>query len=216
MKIHIRMFSVMLLILTMLSYQSFALAVENNGQEPSESNTSTELELRNKQKLEEQKALAQEKYEQAKKKAQESLEQKKELAKAKTLEQKQKACQNVSSVLSEKLANRQNKATEFKSKLDGHLTKITNFVEKNNIKFSEYESLLSNVQNKAIDTQAQIDNLVQYQPKIDCSSAEKVPEIVSSFKESLVGTKDSLKAYQESIKTLLAAVKEQAKIQGLI
>ena len=118
-------------------------------------------------------------------KAQESLEKKKEQAKEKTAEQRQKACQNLSTVLNEKLSSRQNKAVSFKTKLDGHITKITTFVESNNIELSNYQELLSAAQKASQESQAQIDNLMQYQSKIDCSNTEKAPQSLSTFKEAL-------------------------------
>ncbi len=216
MKNHIRYSLVLVFLLTIFSIQPFARAMDNSGQEPSESDTSTQVESTNQKKLEEQKALAKEKYEQAKQKAQESLEKKKEQVKEKTIEQRQKACQNISSVLNEKLSSRQNKALSFKTKLDGHLAKITSFVDSNNIKFDNYQELLEAAQKSSLESQAQIDNLIQYQPKIDCSNSEKAPQSLSTFKEALVNTRDSLKAYQDSIKSLLEAAKEQAKSQGII
>ncbi len=216
MKNHIRYSLVLVFLLTIFSIQPLTRAMDNSGQEPSESNPSTEVESTNQKKIEEQKALAKEKYEQARQKAQESLEKKKEQAKEKTAEQRQKACQNLSTVLNEKLSSRQNKAVSFKTKLDGHLTKITTFVESNNIELSNYQELLSAAQKASQESQAQIDNLMQYQSKIDCSNTEKAPQSLSTFKEALSNTRDSLKEYRESIKNLLNAVKEQAQSQGLI
>ncbi len=216
MKTKLRILPVLLLVFTIFGFHSFSYAIEGNGQEPSESNNSTEVELNNKQKLEEQKALAKEKYEQAKQKAQEALDKKKEMAKTKSLEQRQKACQNLSSVLGDKLSNRQDKAVEFKTKLDGHLAKITNFVEKNNLEFADYKNLVTKTQSTGMQAQAQIDSIVQYKPNIECSNPEKVSESVSSFKESLAGTKESLKTYRDTIKQLLTAVKQQASEQGAL
>ena len=163
------------------------------------------------QKREEAKQLAEQKREEAKKQAESALEQKKVEFKAKTVEQKQKACESVSDRLNSSLDNGSSVASKLKSGFDTHFTNIENFYIKMGLFSVNHDTLLEQAQLAGTNAQASVDALDSFKFKVDCSNVETSTSNVAAFKEAMNKARTDLNSYRVAVKAFLNDVKIAAE-----
>jgi hypothetical protein len=136
-----------------------------------------------------------------------ALEAKKDDTKKHTEQERQKSCEARSADLTKKLNKKVADATKHKAVFDKIFTRIKDFHDTKNLDTTNYATLVANVDTAQASADAAIATLKGFDTTFDCTQVDAAASKVAAFREALKTTRDSLKAYQTSIKNLIVAVK---------
>lgn len=148
--------------------------------------------------------------EQFKKEAKEKNEEVKNRVKEKTAEQRQKACEARKSSIETRLAGKVERAKSHKAKFDAIFLRVKTYHDENGLNTPDYATLVAAVDAAHADVEAQIAALEALEVNIDCANST-VTDSLAAFREAVISTKTSLKAYKTSIKNLITAVRQSAE-----
>ena len=86
------------------------------------------------------------------------------------------------------------------------LTKAVAYQKEHNVAVDNFDQLVADASTKSAAAQDAITNLKAVEPKIDCNNNGQVAALVGTFKTQAQATRDSLKAYKQSVKAVLQAL----------
>ena len=154
--------------------------------------------------------------EQFKAQAQTTVADKKAQVTAKTQEQRQKACEARKANITRRMSKAVAQAEKHKAVFDKIYSKVQAFKTKKNLDVANYDNLIATTDQAQNDAEASITALKELDISVDCSS-ETVAQSLASFQSAVKSSRDSLKAYRESIvsfmKPVKAAVPEKIEAQ---
>lgn len=145
-----------------------------------------------------------------KKQARQKTEQAKEKTQEKSAELRQKACTARKNAMQKRLSAKVTVAEKHKELFDKIFTKVQNFYNQKGLSIDNYESLVEAVEDAQADTTEKLLALKSIDTSVDCSDPN-VANTISTFREALGATRDSLKTYKTTLKELIAAVHQAAE-----
>lgn len=122
-----------------------------------------------------------------------------------THEQRQKSCEARKEGLVRRMDRAVTQAEKHKAVFDKIYTRVMKFHDDKNLTTPNYDELLAKVNSAQSDAADGVAALSSLNIEIDCTQ-DNVADGVSSFKEALGDTRDSLKAYRKAIVELIKAV----------
>ena len=122
-----------------------------------------------------------------------------------THEQRQKSCEARKAGLERRMDRAVTQAEKHKAVFDKIYARVMQFYIDKNLNTPNYSELLATVDTAQSEATALIATLSELNIDVDCTQ-DDVADGVSTFKEALRDTRDSLKAYRKSIVELIKAV----------
>ncbi len=188
-----------LLFVFALAGGSVAMARETEGSDDSATHESSETKTR-----------AHDLTERFKKKADDRLKTAREKVKEKTHEERQKSCEARKSGLTNRMNNKVAHAEKHKTTFDNIFTRVKKFHDEKNLNTPDYDALVAKVNTAQADAASNIAALKALDVSIDCTQP-KVADSVSSFREAVNATRESLKNYRIALKDLIKAVHDSSE-----
>ncbi len=148
-----------------------------------------------------------------KQKAQQKVKDAKENTHEKSAELRQKACIAKKNSIQKRLSLRVTLAEKHKAVFDKIFQKVQNYYNEKGLNTDNYDTLVEQVEDAQASTNEKILALKSTNVTIDCTSPS-VTSTLSTFKEALVATRDSLKTYRSSLLELIQAVHKSAQENG--
>lgn len=133
----------------------------------------------------------------------------KERAKVKLESKKLEVCKKKQDVMKNTMIRMGDRASKHIAWLDSVFTKVKTFYSEKGLVVSNYDELVSNVETArtaAVSSQTQ---LSQYQTEFNCEGDDP-KAVIEDFKTQHQSQVDAIKAYKESLKTLVTAIKAVA------
>lgn len=140
-------------------------------------------------------------------------EQNKERKAQKLDDAKKKICEQKSEGIKNSMEKISQVGQKHGNYLDGVVEKINNFITKNNLTVTSYDSLIANINTTKTNLDASRQALETYKTQFDCSGDPK--NTVSDFRNAFQTMKNDGKKYKEAVKALLEATRETAKSAGI-
>jgi hypothetical protein len=135
----------------------------------------------------------------------------KDRIKTHTQAQRQQSCSARKASLTKRMNNSVAAAQRHKTVFDNIYTKVKTFKDSKNLTVANYDSLVATVDSAQADSAAKISALQSLDVTIDCTQIDSVTTNVSSFREAVGATRDSLKNYRKALVSLIKAVHGSAK-----
>jgi uncharacterized protein YaaR (DUF327 family) len=129
--------------------------------------------------------------------------------KAKTAEERLKACQSRKQGIVNRSTRIVAAAKRHQSRITTVLGKGTEFQKTNNLTVPNLDALVDAAAAAQAKSQESIDALAAVQPSVDCNK-DSVASDIATFKAAAQQTRSDLKAYKDAVKVVLKAIRDAA------
>ncbi len=139
--------------------------------------------------------------------AKQQIDDLKKTAKQKTQAARETSCTARKSGVDQRVSSIAKNTADFQAKLDSIFTKVQTYKTDKNLTVANYDSLVAAVnaaKAASATSQATLDSL---KPTIDCTKDTNA-QAVAAYRTAAQDSRDKLKAYMQSLKDLLKAVRE--------
>lgn len=126
-------------------------------------------------------------------------------ANLKSVERRQKTCENIQKAVNNKLAAFNQRADRYLGRLDDVFSKIQAYQAANNLPVSNYDELLQTATQKQSDAAVAVEALKSFGTTLDCSVSDPAT-MLSAVKEAGSEARDALKDYRKSLKEMVVSL----------
>lgn len=175
-----------------------------------ESSTTSETERKSREELkaEAEKRMAEAKARAAEIKAKaEANKAKRELAAQKLDAAKQRICEKRQTIITNVMTRMNNRGQKHLDLITAVSTKVQAFKNNKNLTVENYDTLLAAVESSKSAAQAAVDAVKNTQVEFKCDGTDP-KGVASNFKEAVTAQNEALKAYRDSVKDLIKAVRQ--------
>lgn len=126
-----------------------------------------------------------------------------------SLEARTLACQNRQVSLETKLDGITQHTTLYQTRYDQLLEAAIDYHLAHHPDMADWDTMLANTRSKQEIARVSSDALQGLTPFIDCTNLQATQETIASFRAAVEQTRNDLRAYKQSLKDLLVAIKEE-------
>jgi hypothetical protein len=127
----------------------------------------------------------------------------------KSVERRQKVCENIQKAVNNKLKAFNNAADKHLQRLDGVFTKLKDYQSTNNVAAENYDALVATATEKQTSATQAVQTLKDFGAVLDCSSDDPAASL-QAVKTAAADARGALKDYRKSLKDIVVAL-AQAK-----
>lgn len=151
------------------------------------------------------------KVEETRKKADDRAAELKSRADEKAKDARRQVCQGRKTNITNRLENITNYGERHKKTFDNVLARVDDFVARKNLSTTELTDLRAAIETAESRVEAEIEALNELKGSVDCNDPDSVAAVLETYRDQTVSLRDVLKAYRESIRVYMQAVKQAAE-----